>query len=115
MSGLLPSRHFSAGEVIFNEGDAPDAVYVIASGKVEISKGGRLLATLERDGVFGDMALIERVPRSASATALTDAECYVIDMDQFDVLVGELDPALKAIFKILSHRLRVMTQMITLF
>lgn len=110
----LPLRHFSVGDVIFREGDAPDAVYVIATGKVEISKAGRPLAMLERDGIFGDMALIDHRPRSATATALSDVECYVIEMEKFDRLMDNIDPVLQAIYKILVGRLRMMTQMVTL-
>ncbi len=114
MIAPLPIKTFKAGEVIFNEGDEPGAVYIIASGSVEISKGGRRLAALERDSIFGDMALIDHGPRSATARATQDTECYVIEMDQFDRLMNEVDPVLQAIFKILVGRLRHMTEMATM-
>jgi len=114
MHGLLPLTLFKAGEVIFREGDAPGAVYAIVSGAVVISKEGRQLATLGREDVFGDMALIDEAPRSATAIATADTECYVIEMDRFHRLMDDVDPVLKTMFKILVARLRTMTQIVTL-
>ncbi len=114
MVATLPITHFKAGDVIFREGEAPDAVYVIVSGKVTLAKAGIPLATLEREGIFGDMALIDKAPRSATATATEATECYVIDMARFSRLMDDVDPVLRAIFKILTARLRMMTQMVTL-
>lgn len=112
--GVLPITKFDAGDVIFCEGDAPDAVYAIVSGKVTISKEGRLLATLGRDDVFGDMALVDNAPRSATAIATEDTECYVIDVARFNRLMSNVDPVLMGMFKVLVARLRMMTQIVTL-
>ncbi len=112
--GPLPVTLFKAGEVIFSEGEAPGAVYAIVSGKVKISKEGRLLATLGRDDVFGDMALIDNAPRSATAVAAEETECYVIDVARFNRLMDDVDPVLQAMFRILVARLRMMTQIVTL-
>lgn len=112
--GPIPITTFKAGEVIFCEGDAPDAVYAIVSGKVCISKEGRLLATLGRDDVFGDMALIDNAPRSATAVATEETECYMIDVAHFTRLMSDVDPVLQGMFRILVGRLRMMTQIVTL-
>lgn len=114
MADMLPVMHFKKGEVIFREGDAPGSVYAIVAGKVAISKGGRLLATLGREDVFGDMALIDHAPRSATAVAEEDTECYVIDIDRFNRLMEGVDPVLKGMFRILVARLRMMTQIVAL-
>lgn len=67
-------RTFKAGEVIFRQGDAAEELYVIQSGQVEIRIGNRLLDTLPERGIFGETALIDSGPRSATAIALTDVK-----------------------------------------
>ena len=66
---------FKKGETIFSQGDMGDTMYVIQSGAVEISQyrnnAKTVLALLERGGFFGEMALIDNHPRSASATAIS--------------------------------------------
>jgi CRP-like cAMP-binding protein len=67
-------REFKAGEVIFKEGDAATEFFVIQRGKVEIRIGNRLLGTLSDHDIFGEMALIDTAPRSATAIAATDVK-----------------------------------------
>ena len=64
-----PIRAFKQGEVVFREGDPATELYVVKSGRVDISSGNRLLATLEENGIFGEMALIDKAPRSAQSDA----------------------------------------------
>ena len=64
--------HFKKGHVLFNEGDAGEDMFIIQSGKVAIKKrvnegGDATLAVLEKGDFFGEMALLERLPRSATA------------------------------------------------
>jgi hypothetical protein len=67
-----PVRDFKAGEVIFNQGDPAAELFVIQSGRVDITLGNRLLTSLSDHDIFGEMALIDAAPRSASAVAKTD-------------------------------------------
>jgi CRP-like cAMP-binding protein len=74
LSTLSRERKLRGGEVLFHEGDPGDAMYIILDGRVRISKqipgaGEEALAILERGDYFGEMALIDRQPRSAEATA----------------------------------------------
>jgi CRP-like cAMP-binding protein len=55
----LPVWYVKPGETIFNKGEAPKEFYLIQSGQVEIQLGNRLLATLETNGIFGEMAPID--------------------------------------------------------
>lgn len=66
-----PLRSFKAGAIIFREGDPAEELYVIKSGKIEIRLGNRVLDTLPERSIFGEMALIDASPRSATAVALT--------------------------------------------
>jgi CRP-like cAMP-binding protein len=78
LASLSSEERFSSGEVIFREGDQGDKMYVVLSGRVMISKripgaGEEALAFLERGDYFGEMALIDNEPRSASAKAHDDS------------------------------------------
>ena len=59
--------HVSAGETIFNEGDVGDAMYVVLEGVVDIVHKGKAIDHVETGSIFGEMALIDDEPRSASA------------------------------------------------
>ena len=76
-------RHYSNGEIIFQEGEKGDVMYVIQSGKVKISKnsssGDITMVTLQSGDIFGEMALFDKLPRSASATAEGDTRILSID------------------------------------
>ena len=68
----VSTRNFTKGKTIFQEGDRGDEFFVVMRGQVEIRSGDRHFETLGPDGIFGEMALIDDGPRSATAIALTD-------------------------------------------
>jgi CRP/FNR family cyclic AMP-dependent transcriptional regulator len=102
----ISTRHFKAGETIFKEGDPATEVYVIWSGRVGIQLGDRILDTLEANEIFGEMALIEEEPRSATAIALTDVELVPISELQFLLLVTRKPAFALEVMRVLAHRLR---------
>lgn len=75
-------QNFHDGEVIFNEGESSSEMFVVRTGKVEISKsvGGHSmrLAILDRGSFFGEMSLLEGLPRSATAHAVGDVSLLVL-------------------------------------
>ena len=83
----VPTRNFAKGKTIFKEGDLGDEFFVVVRGKVEIRSGDRHFETLGPDGIFGEMALIDDSPRSATAVALTDVTVAPIKENQFLFLV----------------------------
>ncbi len=85
----VPVRKFKAGETIFEEGDPATEVFVIQSGQVGIQTGDRRLDTLDANSIFGEMALIDPSPRSASAVAVTDVILVPITEKQFLYLVSQ--------------------------
>lgn len=94
LTSLSREKKLRPGEVLFREGDPGDAMYVVLEGRIRISKiipgaGEEALAILERGDYFGEMALIDRQPRSAFAKA-HDAGAVVLAIPK-DVVEGLLD------------------------
>src|SRR5258705_1470885 len=102
---IIETRRVRAGGVIFREGEQADEFFVIKSGYVRIQVGNRTMADLTADNIFGEMALIDSEPRSATAVAITDVELVPISEKQFLFLVSPYF-ALK-VMRVLAQRLRV--------
>jgi len=103
-------REFPPGTEIFKEGDVGNEMYVIQSGKVNITKRARdqekLLVTLGPGAFFGEMAIINNKPRSASAVVEESARLLVIGPKTFDAMIrGNSEIAVRMI-KILAQRLQ---------
>lgn len=93
LAASMRARRFRRGEVIFHIGDPGDALFVIVSGDVKISLPSEtgdeaILATLRPGDVFGELALLDGAPRSASATALGPTETVVLPRDRFRELLA---------------------------
>jgi CRP/FNR family transcriptional regulator, cyclic AMP receptor protein len=101
-----PVRTYKAGDVIFQQGDPAEELFIIKSGKVEIRLGNRLLDTLLEVCIFGEMALVDHSPRSATAVALTDATIVPVDEKQFLFLVSRTPHFALNVLRVLAQRLR---------
>ena len=102
-----PTRSYKAGDVIFRQGDPADELFIVKSGKVEIRLGNRLLDTLPELSIFGEMALIDRSPRSATVVAATDTTIVPVDEKQFLFLVTRTPHFALNVMRVLAQRLRV--------
>ena len=103
----IDTRRVRAGGVIFREGEQADELFVIKSGYVRIQVGSRTMADLTADNIFGEMALIDSEPRSATAVAITDVELVPISEKQFLFLVSQTPYFALKVMRILAQRLRV--------
>ena len=102
----FPLAKLSPGEVVFAEGDKGEHMYVVRSGDIEIERNGQVIETLSGGGIFGEMALIDGSPRSATARAKTDAEVAPINEKSFLFLVHETPFFAIAVMRTLAERLR---------
>jgi CRP-like cAMP-binding protein/Zn-dependent protease len=76
------------GEAIVEQGEAGDAFYAIGSGQVEVVEDGTLVRTLGPGAHFGEIALLQKVPRTASVVARTPVRAFRLDRDGFDGLMA---------------------------
>ncbi len=102
----VPVWYLKPGETIFKEGEPAKELYIIQSGKVEIQVGNRLLDTLEANDIFGEMALIDGAPRSATATAKTDVVLVPMSKKEFLSLVTKAPTFALDVMGMLARRLR---------
>ena len=102
----IATRSAKAGEVIFKEGDKADQLFAIKSGEIAIQLGNRTLAELSANSIFGEMALIDDSPRSATAVAKTDVELVPISEKQFLFLVSQTPFFALKVMRVLARRLR---------
>lgn len=102
----IATRSFMAGDIIFRVGDAAEELFVIKEGQVEIRLNGRVLETLGENDLFGEMALIDGAPRSASAVASTAVELVPLTEKQFLYLVDEAPFFALTVMRVLARRLR---------
>jgi len=108
---------FEPGEVLFREGEAADAAYVLIEGAVEITiatrDGPRLVNTVGRNDMVGETAIYGDVPRTATATAKTHLETLRISQDMFCELMRDNALAALHLNRILARRLANTTALLS--
>jgi CRP-like cAMP-binding protein len=102
----IDTRLFKAGTAIFREGEEAHELFVIKRGEVRIQIGNRTVSELSTDHIFGEMALIDNQPRSASAIAMTDVELVPVSEKQFLFLVSQTPYFALKVMRVLAERLR---------
>jgi CRP/FNR family cyclic AMP-dependent transcriptional regulator len=101
------AREYSAGDVVFADGDSSNGyMYTVLSGEIELLKHGSVLETVGVGGVFGEMAILDHHPRSATAIAKTRCRLGAIPESRFKALVGENPKFALGMLKLLTERLR---------
>ncbi len=100
------TRSFKQGETIFNQGDAADCMFAVVEGAVDISLQGAVVERVGPGGVFGEMALIDGQPRSATAVAATDASVAAITEKRFLRLVEVTPRFALQMMQVITDRLR---------
>lgn len=100
---------YNAGNTIFNAGSVAIEMFVIKSGEVDIIYNDQVLETMKEGDIFGEMALIDDKPRSATTIAKTDCQLVPIDKERFSFLIQQStfgsDFALH-VMKIMADRIR---------
>jgi len=100
------TRTYKPGDAIFEKGDEGFELFVIKQGEIELRLDDRLLRSISAGDIFGEMALVDGSPRSASAIAVTDVEVVPVSEKQFVYLVGETPYFALNVMRVLAQRLR---------
>jgi len=101
---------YAEGETVFEVGDPADCFFVVRSGTVGLWTGDQILETVGRNGIFGEMAIVDGSPRSATAKAASDAEVVRVDESRFRYLVQEAPYFAQEVMRVMASRLRATTQ-----
>ncbi|MCC6526844.1 MAG: cyclic nucleotide-binding domain-containing protein [Polyangiaceae bacterium] len=106
LARIAEVERYQPGEPVFVEGEMGDALFVLVRGKIAISHGGEALATLGPGEAFGEMAVLDEAPRSASARAAEEVEVLRIGSEAFYEVLHEHAEIAEGVIRMLSQRLR---------
>ena len=107
-------RRFRRGETVFHVGDPGDALFIVMSGSIKItlpadSGDEAILATLRPGDFFGELALLDGAPRSATAVAIEATETYILARDRFRELIATEPVMREALLATLAAEVRRLT------
>jgi CRP/FNR family transcriptional regulator, cyclic AMP receptor protein len=106
------SKTYIAGARIFEAGDAASEMFVVVDGEVEILLGKRVVETVGPGGIFGEMAIVDGEPRSASVVAKTDCSLVPVTRSRFTYLIQNTPFFAIEVMQILAARLRRMDRVL---
>jgi len=101
------TRH-AAGDVVFDKDDPGDAMFVVRSGAIDLMVDGKVLERVGPGGIFGEMALLDRAERSATAIACEPIDVIRISRDRFQELIRREPRFALHVMGVLADRLRRM-------
>lgn len=107
---IMKEVSYQEGQQIFAKGDLGDSMYIIYAGEVGIYDGAKQLALFDKGEIFGELALLDTEPRSASTVAESDILLFRIDQEDFFELMEERDEILRNVLRILCQRIRVQNE-----
>jgi hypothetical protein len=106
IAALAEVVHLEKDDVVFEQGQAGDAFYMVVRGGIRIMRGSTELALLGPREGFGEMAILDQETRSATATAAEATTLLRIDRDSFDHLIEQNPSVARGIYRMLTQRLR---------
>ena len=106
IASLADEIEVPQGKVLTRQGDPGRECFVITRGRAKATMRGRGSTTLRPGAFFGEMALLDRGPRSATVTAETDMHLLVLSSREFSALVEEVPSVARRIMRGLAERLR---------
>jgi CRP-like cAMP-binding protein len=115
LAAALRSRRYRRDEVIFHADDPGDSLFIVASGAVKITLSAddgtepAILTTIGRGGFFGELALLDGAPRSATAVAMDPVETLVLRREAFERLVDSESGLRRALLSALAAEIRRLT------
>ncbi|QYO62505.1 cyclic nucleotide-binding domain-containing protein [Leptolyngbya sp. 7M] len=112
LAATMEELSFPAKHTIVKQGDEGRSLYILASGQVRVHIGDRELVKLKKEDCFGEMAVLDAEPRSASVTSLDPCECLMLTQQQLYEAIEETPGVAVNIIRLLSRRIRELNQQI---
>lgn len=106
IAAFLEPLHLAEGETLFEEGDAGDAMYIVAEGCLQIVRGGVPLVDRGAMEIVGEMAVLDPAPRSASAVAIEDTRLLRLEDEHLYTLMADHPAINRGVIRTLCQRLR---------
>ena len=100
------AKTFTAGQVIFKEGQPGDVMYVVIDGTIDILVHDKVINIIGPGGILGEMALLDNEPRSTTAIANTDCKLAPVDQRRFTFLVQQTPYFAIQVMQVMAERLR---------
>ena len=100
------------GDIIFREGEPSEQMYILLSGKVEISSHGKPIETIEAGRALGFASIVDHSPRATTALAVEPCELAMMDPRKFRFMIDEVPNFAWYVMQELVHRLRTVNEAI---
>lgn len=112
LAATMEELSFTAGQTIVRQGESGQSLYILVSGRVRVHIGPRELARLKKEDCFGEMAVFDAEPRSASVTTLEPCNCLMLTQQQLYEAIEETPGIAVNIIRLLSRRIRELNQQV---
>ena len=106
---VTEEERLDSGKLLFNQGDAGDSLYIIVTGQIRIHVGEKEVTKLDKGASFGEMALVDDEPRSASATAIDETILLKIGQENFYDVMASSTAVMRGVLKGLTGIIRRLT------
>ena len=101
------------GDVILHEGEETDDAYIILDGEIEVTmKGVGVVATLTKNDIFGEIAMVDQRPRTATCTATTAVTLGQVTRETYNTLLKHRPDALIPLIRVVTDRMRALTSLL---
>ncbi len=110
VASIVEEMEVKAGETIFEKGDIGASMYIIVKGRMRVHDGDKEIATLEERTVFGELAALDPMPRTAAVTAIEDSLLFCLDEAPLYDLMAEHVEVVRGIIRVLCRRMRNMVR-----
>ena len=112
LASILEEVEMKTGAEIFKKGDVSTAMYIVVEGRVRIHDDDKLIIELGEREVFGEMAALDPVPRSASVTAVTDGYLFRMERTALYELMSQHIAVAQGIIRVLCRRIRASDELL---
>jgi CRP-like cAMP-binding protein len=110
LASIMEELSFPGKHTIFTQGEEGRSLYILVSGCVRVHIGGKELARLQQGTCFGEMAVFDAEPRSASVTTVEPCECLMLTQQQLYEAIEETPGIAVNIIRLMSRRIRELNQ-----